>query len=337
MEHLSLEYFVEIAKQRNISKAAENLHMSQQSLSAYIQKLEKYYGVQLLIRKPKMRLTEAGERVLLAAEQINEIYIDMEKDLKALRVSDELQISLGIFLPVVNRVMQKLPLVEISKAYPNTSIRVATDYNTPLHDRVVKGEMDFAIIAVRTPTSQMIIDPSLEKKFLGMDEECVIMSDQVLRLYFADEYEKYLGEIFSGGGGRSIGVAHIPMVMHPMNTGISQLIKQYYIENHCTFKLFGEGATQEIVNSIVVNNNAMGFCSRHYAQDLIQKADRVMHAFPLKSPELKRDIFLVYRKDLVKENKKKQKFSEIMGIVDLIVDAWKGKKEILEIQDEWKE
>lgn len=59
MEHLSLEYFVEIAKQRNISKAAENLHMSQQSLSAYIQKLEKYYGVQLLIRKPKMRLTEA--------------------------------------------------------------------------------------------------------------------------------------------------------------------------------------------------------------------------------------------------------------------------------------
>lgn len=62
-----------------------------------------------------------------------------------------------------------------------------------------------------------------------------------------------------------------------------------------------------------------------------------MHAFPLKSPELKRDIFLVYRKDLVKENKKKQKFSEIMGIVDLIVDAWKGKKEILEIQDEWKE
>ena len=46
MEHLSLEYFVEIAKQRNISKAAENLHMSQQSLSAYIQKLEKYYGVQ---------------------------------------------------------------------------------------------------------------------------------------------------------------------------------------------------------------------------------------------------------------------------------------------------
>lgn len=103
MEHLSLEYFVEIAKQRNISKAAENLHMSQQSLSAYIQKLEKYYGVQLLIRKPKMRLTEAGERVLLAAEQINEIYIDMEKDLKALRVSDELQISLGIFLPVVNR------------------------------------------------------------------------------------------------------------------------------------------------------------------------------------------------------------------------------------------
>lgn len=36
MDNPSLEYFVEIARQLNISKAAAGLHISQQSLSAYI-------------------------------------------------------------------------------------------------------------------------------------------------------------------------------------------------------------------------------------------------------------------------------------------------------------
>lgn len=35
-----LEYIVEIAKERNISKAAQNLHISQPTLSIYLSKLE---------------------------------------------------------------------------------------------------------------------------------------------------------------------------------------------------------------------------------------------------------------------------------------------------------
>lgn len=67
--------------------------------------------------------------------------------------------------------------------------------------------------------------------------------DYILQMNMRNTWEKFS----RGEGVDLLDVAHIPMVMHPMNTGISQLIKQYYIENHCTFKLFGEGATQEIV------------------------------------------------------------------------------------------
>lgn len=50
----SLEYFIEVANDLNITSAAQRLYISQQALSAQIQKLEQYYGVTLFERQPKM-------------------------------------------------------------------------------------------------------------------------------------------------------------------------------------------------------------------------------------------------------------------------------------------
>ena len=45
-----LEYIVEIAKERNISKAAQNLHISQPTLSIYLSKLEQELNLKLFHR-----------------------------------------------------------------------------------------------------------------------------------------------------------------------------------------------------------------------------------------------------------------------------------------------
>ena len=54
MSLLGFEYFIEVAKEGNISKAAEKLYISQQSLSAHIKRLENKYGVTLF--EPEARL-----------------------------------------------------------------------------------------------------------------------------------------------------------------------------------------------------------------------------------------------------------------------------------------
>ena len=61
MNLTSLSYFVEVAKELNMTKTAHKLHISQQALSFHIQKVEDYYGVPLFERKPLLRLTYAGE------------------------------------------------------------------------------------------------------------------------------------------------------------------------------------------------------------------------------------------------------------------------------------
>lgn len=56
-----LRYFLAVAREENISKAAENLHVSQPSLSRQLRGLEQEIGKPLLIRgKRKTTLTEEG-------------------------------------------------------------------------------------------------------------------------------------------------------------------------------------------------------------------------------------------------------------------------------------
>ena len=52
MNFLHLKYFLLVAEELNITRAAERLYISQQSLSNHIQRLEQYYGTKLFYRKP---------------------------------------------------------------------------------------------------------------------------------------------------------------------------------------------------------------------------------------------------------------------------------------------
>ena len=66
----SLEYFLILAEELNFTKASERLYITQQSLSGCIKRLESEYGVELLQRKPVLRLTPAGEMMTFYARQI---------------------------------------------------------------------------------------------------------------------------------------------------------------------------------------------------------------------------------------------------------------------------
>ena len=66
-----LKYFLAVAREENITRAAESLHIAQPSLSKQIMELEEELGKQLLIRgKRKITLTEEGILLRKRAEDI---------------------------------------------------------------------------------------------------------------------------------------------------------------------------------------------------------------------------------------------------------------------------
>lgn len=71
LETRLLYYFLAVAREQNITKAAQVLHIAQPSLSTQMADLEKYLGKKLLIRgKKKTVLTEDGALLRTKAEEI---------------------------------------------------------------------------------------------------------------------------------------------------------------------------------------------------------------------------------------------------------------------------
>ena len=75
MEFRELKYFLAIAREQSISKAAEFLFMTQPSLSRQMQNLEKEIGKQLFVRgNKKITLTETGILLRKRAEEMLALY-----------------------------------------------------------------------------------------------------------------------------------------------------------------------------------------------------------------------------------------------------------------------
>ena len=66
----SFEYFTVLARERQFTKAARLLHITQQSLSAHISALEEELGCPLVIRRVPLELTYGGMTFLNYAERI---------------------------------------------------------------------------------------------------------------------------------------------------------------------------------------------------------------------------------------------------------------------------
>ena len=172
MDILSLYYFSELAKDLHMTRTASRLYLSQQTLSNHIQRLEEYYGVQLLRRKPTLALTCAGEVVLAFAELMTREQTNLKS-----RLSDLAQETGGIIRFGASHLRTGASLPQILSAfsaqYPQVEIRLTNANSAQLEPKVLDGSLDFAVILAQTED----IDPKLANRHL--------MDDQLYQYYGA--------------------------------------------------------------------------------------------------------------------------------------------------------
>ena len=180
MELVSLYYFTELAKDLHMTRTAERLYISQQTLSNHIARLESYYGTPLLFRKPALSLTPAGEYVLSSAKTI----INEEANLKAI-LSDIEQQERGIlrFGASTLRMNTSLPhiLPRFSQRFPKVEVRLTDTISSELTELVLDGELDMAL------TVSSNADPRLAEDHMMDDQVYLCVADSLLQEYYGEK------------------------------------------------------------------------------------------------------------------------------------------------------
>ena len=148
--------FAEVAKQLNITKAAQALRMIQPSLSKHLKTLEEDYKIKLFTRYAKgIRLTDQGrefirdiEPILAQLQKVNQRYLNgiAEKKLERLKIG-------GTYGPS-SRILPSL-LSSFKKNYPHLDVILRSNSNAIINNLILTGELEIAITS-RKPSSFLL-------------------------------------------------------------------------------------------------------------------------------------------------------------------------------------
>lgn len=149
MELRVLQYFLAIAREQSIVRAAESLHLSQPTLSIQIKAMEEELGKQLLIRgskgSRKVTLTEEGMILRKRAEEILNLVHKTEREIS---LSDEVvmgDVYIGAgetdAVRLIARTARKL-----YRTYPGIHYHIASGNAAFVMEQLEKGLIDFGLV-----------------------------------------------------------------------------------------------------------------------------------------------------------------------------------------------
>lgn len=149
MELRVLQYFLAVAREQNISSAAESLHLSQPTLSTQLKALEQELGKQLLIRKTKgsrkVLLTEEGMLLRKRAEEILELVRMTESEIS---LSNEVvagDVYIGTGESDMIRIFAKAAK-NIQKKHPDIHYHILSGNAAFVQDYLDRGLIDFGVV-----------------------------------------------------------------------------------------------------------------------------------------------------------------------------------------------
>jgi LysR family transcriptional regulator, nitrogen assimilation regulatory protein len=160
-----MQYFLCLAQERNVTRAARRLNIVQPALSMQVAKLEAALGKQLFFRTAQgMSLTPAGE-------EFERLVAPIIKDID--RVREEMarldgKVAGRVNIGMINSAAQSILPVStrrITNAYPDIELSVCEGYSDTMLEWVLAGQLDLAVVNARqrgsAPPMQHILDEEM--------------------------------------------------------------------------------------------------------------------------------------------------------------------------------
>lgn len=174
MELRVLKYFLTVAREENITKAANLLHITQPTLSRQLMQLEEELGIKLFRRgRHNILLTEEGMLLRRRAQEIVDLTEKTEKELVhgTEIVSGEISIGCG---ETQNMKFIAGLMSSFQKQYPNVVFHIYTAIADDVTERLENGMLDMGLLLEPVEISRyhFIKMPLVEKWQVLMRKDC---------------------------------------------------------------------------------------------------------------------------------------------------------------------
>lgn len=156
MELRTLKYFIVVAEELNITKAAKKLMMSQPPLSAQMKNLEDELSCTLFIRgKRSLKLTDSGQLLYRRAKEIVALSEKASSEIESINNGIQGTIALGLVEGMAPNIAADW-ISGFMKIYPNVTFKIYDDNSDNLTEKIRSGIISLAVIT--SPYDQLILN-----------------------------------------------------------------------------------------------------------------------------------------------------------------------------------
>jgi len=159
-----MEIFQAVAHHMNMSRAAEELHIAQPTISQAVREIESEYQVLLFNRiGKKLYITAEGLRLLDYIQQILSLNGAMDQEMNGLALSPHFSVGAtitvgqSVLAPVMRRFEARNPTVSVSVLVDNTAV---------IEENLLTGKLDFAFVEGQTKHKDILLRPLLDDKLV---------------------------------------------------------------------------------------------------------------------------------------------------------------------------
>lgn len=286
MEIRVLRYFLAVAQEGNITRAAETLHIAQPSLSKQLMELEQELGKQLLIRgKRHITLTEEGVLLRKRAEEILELVGRTEQEITAA----EQQLSGSISIGGTPQPSLLHAAAALRQRYPGIRFQFYSSDATDVTERLEHGTLDFTTLLAPVDASRYDSVLLPEHSYWGL----LVRADSPL----ADKYSIHREDLL-----------HLPLILH-RRAGLQKAIAQWA---HTRPEKLEIAATYNVIYGSPAALAQSGLGNLLITRDLLGPELEPGMRFLLLDPPLETHYALVWKKNAVL-TKAAEKFLSVLN------------------------
>lgn len=269
----TMEIFQAVARHMNMSRAAEELHIAQPTISQAIQEIESEYQVLLFNRIGKrLYMTTEGLHLLDYTKQILNLIAAMNQKMNGLTLTP--RFSVGATITIGQSVLAPA-LCRFESKNPNVSVSVLVDNTAVIEENILTGKLDFAFVEGQTKHKDILLSP--------------LMEDQLVLVCHRNH------PLSSRNNVHIKDILEYPFLVREDGSGTRELFQRKLEKHKAMIHVKWTAHSFDSILSALSENLGISVLSRRVAQPYVEQG--ILHAINLSDISLIRSFSLVHHKN----------------------------------------